>query len=106
MINNVIFIKHNKEDINVARIPLWCFITKYFSKKKSINKILFKTKDNKPIPYCQADKKTTNNINAALKINDMIYYLTRIRFENLTCHLIDKIKNTLLQIITKNMNII
>ena len=40
-----------------------------------------------------------------IKINDMIYYLTRIRFENLTCHLIEKIKNTLSQIIKDFSNI-
>ena len=54
--NNVIFIKHSNEDINVT-LMLLCFSKiKSFSKKKSINKILFINKDNRPTPYCQADK--------------------------------------------------
>ena len=56
MTNNVIFIKHSNEDINVT-LMLLCFSEiKSFSKKKSINKILFIKKDNSPTPYCQADK--------------------------------------------------
>ncbi len=40
-----------------------------------------------------------------VKINDNNYYLTKIRFENMTCHLIDKIKDTLSIIMKDYSNI-